>query len=80
MQNALLEMYLKNLAESVAEHKADENHPEVSAASIIAKVTRDRAVEQLSKDIGIDLGSGYPSDPNQICSSGIGKGRDHMTV
>ena len=47
----------------IAEHKADENHPEVSAASIIAKVTRDRAVEQLSEEMGIDLGSGYPSDP-----------------
>ena len=46
-----------------AEHKADENHPEVSAASIIAKVTRDRAIETLSKELGIDLGSGYPSDP-----------------
>ena len=47
----------------LAEHKADENHPEVSAASIIAKVTRDRAIEKLSKDMGLDLGSGYPSDP-----------------
>ena len=54
-------MSQKSSRECVAEHKADENHPEVSAASIIAKVTRDRAVEQLSKDIGIDLGSGYPS-------------------
>ena len=47
----------------LAEHKADEIHPEVSAASIIAKVTRDRAIEKLSKDMGLDLGSGYPSDP-----------------
>jgi len=46
-----------------AEHKADEIYPEVSAASIIAKVTRDKAVEALSKELGIDLGSGYPSDP-----------------
>lgn len=46
-----------------AEHKADENHPEVSAASIIAKVTRDRIIQQLSDEIGIELGSGYPSDP-----------------
>ena len=46
-----------------AEHKADSNFPEVGAASIIAKVTRDRIVRELSESIGIDLGSGYPSDP-----------------
>ena len=46
-----------------AEHKADENHPEVSAASIIAKVTRDNCIKQLSLDLGMELGSGYPSDP-----------------
>ena len=39
-------------------HKADERFAIVSAASIIAKVARDRAVLKL----GID-GSGYPSDP-----------------
>ncbi len=33
------------------------------AASIIAKVNRDLAMEKLSKELGIDLGSGYPSDP-----------------
>jgi len=47
----------------LAEHKADENHPEVSAASIIAKVTRDRCVDELSVKLNMDLGSGYPSDP-----------------
>ena len=46
-----------------AEHKADENHPEVGAASIIAKVTRDNCVKQLSQELNMDLGSGYPSDP-----------------
>ncbi|MGB1571372.1 MAG: ribonuclease HII [Candidatus Poseidoniaceae archaeon] len=46
-----------------AEHKADENHPEVSAASIIAKVTRDNCVKKLSQELNMDLGSGYPSDP-----------------
>lgn len=47
----------------VAEHKADYNYPLVGAASIIAKVTRDNHMDELSQKIGINLGSGYPSDP-----------------
>jgi len=43
-------------------HKADRNFPVVSAASIIAKVERDRAVARLREEHG-DFGSGYPSDP-----------------
>ena len=50
----------KNL---VVEHKADLNNIIVGAASILAKVTRDREIEQLKKVAGIDFGSGYPSDP-----------------
>ena len=46
-----------------AEHKADVNHIAVSAASILAKTTRDREIELLKKKIGVDFGSGYPSDP-----------------
>lgn len=45
----------------VAEHHADENHPVVSAASIVAKVTRDRLVRELFSEFG-EIGSGYPSD------------------
>ncbi len=45
-----------------AVHKADRDYPVVSAASIIAKVERDRAVERLRRKHG-DFGSGYPSDP-----------------
>jgi ribonuclease HII len=45
----------------VAYHKADRNFPVVSAASVVAKVERDRAVEQLRETYG-DFGSGYPSD------------------
>ncbi len=44
------------------EHKADENYPVVSAASILAKVTRDNSIETLKKIYG-DFGSGYMSDP-----------------
>jgi len=45
-----------------AEHKADENYPIVAAASICAKVTRDRKIEEIKKAT-MDFGSGYPSDP-----------------
>ncbi len=45
----------------VAKHRADSLFPVVSAASIVAKVTRDRAIEELYSEYG-DFGSGYPSD------------------
>jgi len=47
----------------VCAHHADVNFPVVSAASILAKVTRDAEIKKLKKKIGIDFGSGYPSDP-----------------
>ncbi len=49
--------------EVVAEHKADLNHIVVGAASILAKVTRDREIEKIKKIVGQDTGSGYPADP-----------------
>jgi len=45
------------------EHKCDVNHIECSAASIVAKVTRDGEIEKLKKEINEDFGSGYPADP-----------------
>ncbi|GKS66944.1 ribonuclease HII [Nitrosarchaeum sp.] len=45
-------------------HHADSRFIVVSAASIIAKVTRDRAILKLIKNY--DLGSGYPSDSTTI--------------
>jgi ribonuclease HII len=47
----------------ISKHKADRDHPSVGAASIIAKVERDRQVRSISEMLGIDIGSGYPSDP-----------------
>jgi ribonuclease HII len=59
--------YLKNKlkakAEIIAEHKADLNHPVVSAASILAKVTRDKEIEKIKQKIKENIGSGYPADP-----------------
>jgi ribonuclease HII len=49
----------------VSEHKADSKFPIVSAASILAKVERDRIIEEMHKKYG-DFGSGYPSDPKTI--------------
>lgn len=52
--------------EAVVEHKADVNHVECSAASILAKVTRDGEVEKIKKVVVEDFGSGYLSDPKTI--------------
>ena len=49
----------------ISKHKADRIYPVVSAASIIAKVERDREITELSKRYG-DIGSGYATDPKTI--------------
>jgi ribonuclease HII len=45
----------------ISKHKADQLYPIVSAASIIAKVERDKELELLKNEFG-DLGSGYLHD------------------
>ena len=49
----------------VSEHKADKTYPIVSAASIIAKVERDRVISHLQKKHG-NMGCGYPNDSKTI--------------
>jgi ribonuclease HII len=49
----------------VSEHKADFKYPVVSAASIIAKVERDKAIQELREKFG-DLGSGYITDRKTV--------------
>ena len=49
----------------VSEHKADSKYPIVSAASIIAKVERDRRISEYHEKYG-DFGSGYPTDPKTV--------------
>lgn len=46
-----------------AEHGADDTYSVVSAASIVAKVERDRLLERINEEYDRDVGSGYPSDP-----------------
>lgn len=58
-----LKAKVKRKIDLTAEHKADERYPVVSAASIIAKVTRDRIIKELEQQIKEPIGSGYPSDP-----------------
>ena len=48
-----------------SEHHADRTYPVVSAASIIAKVRRDAAIEGLHAGYG-DFGSGYITDPKTM--------------
>lgn len=54
--------HMKLKCRVVAAHKADRDYVVVSAASVVAKVERDRAIEKLKRRLG-DFGSGYPSDP-----------------
>jgi len=49
----------------ISEHHADARYPVVSAASIMAKVERDRSISQLKEKYG-DFGSGYASDPRTL--------------
>ena len=49
--------------ELVVENKADARYPLVAAASIVAKVQRDREMARLRRRYGERLGWGYPSEP-----------------
>src|SRR3989338_3176149 len=62
--------YIKKLLNNkdiilVCAHHADRDFPTVSAASILAKVTRDKEIELLKKKHNIDFGSGYIADPTK---------------
>lgn len=62
-----LTSYIKEKGFNIrCEHKADRDFPVVSAASIIAKTTRDAEIEKIKQKLNIDCGSGYPSDPNTV--------------
>lgn len=52
--------------EIVSQHNADELFPVVSAASILAKVCRDREMRTIERAIGLPIGSGYASDSDTI--------------
>jgi ribonuclease HII len=56
---------LNNACPVDARHHADRNFRLVGAASIVAKVCRDREVRNFQAEYG-NIGSGYPSDPETI--------------
>jgi len=61
------EEYLRDLLEDknvelVVEHKADMNYPTCAAASILAKVRREEAMDEIKKKYG-NTGPGYPANP-----------------
>jgi len=59
--------YLSNKkVNMVVENYSDETYPIVSAASIIAKTERDRAVDEIKRKEGVDFGVGYSHDSRTI--------------
>ena len=58
----MIEEKLNSKRDVLCSFKADDIYPVVSAASVVAKYTRDSIIEELKLEFG-DFGSGYPSDP-----------------
>ncbi|MBN1235669.1 MAG: ribonuclease HII [Methanotrichaceae archaeon] len=56
----------KTTMDLTAEHKADQRHQVVSAASILAKVQRDASMRELEEAMNCKIGSGYPHDRDTI--------------
>ncbi|MCW1296247.1 MAG: ribonuclease HII [Candidatus Parvarchaeota archaeon] len=61
-----LEKYLEHKCKLKVENYADESYVTVGAASILAKVERDREIEKISKELGIELYNGYPNDEKAL--------------
>ncbi len=66
----LMKKLIKYDCKIICEHEADSKYAVVSAASILAKVERDKQIEKISKELesklNMPLGSGYPSDEKTI--------------
>lgn len=73
-----IEKYVKTRVRIVSANKADDTYVIVGAASIIAKVTRDREIERIKKVVGFDFNSGYTSDPKTQAI--IARRKDYPTL
>lgn len=63
----LIVSFLKNKnLDLIVENYLDESVPVVSAASIIAKVERDKSIEEIKKKVNFDFGVGYSHDQRTI--------------
>lgn len=63
----LITSFLKNKnVNMIVENYCDETYPVVGAASIIAKVERDKAIDEIKKKVGFDFGVGYSHDERTI--------------
>lgn len=58
-----LERFEGKTEKVLPETKADKKRLIVGAASIIAKVVRDKKIQRMAEELGISIGSGYPSSP-----------------
>lgn len=65
-QGQILENIRTVEPEFVVENYADETYPVVSAASIIAKVERDKVIAEIKKKVKYDFGVGYSHDARTI--------------
>lgn len=63
---ARVRKYFDGSVEIVAANKADEKWTVVGAASIVAKEVREKRIEEIKKEVGVDFGSGYSSDERTI--------------
>ena len=63
---AIVKSYTKSKTKLICENYADMNHVICAAASILAKVERDWEVDKIAKEVGFDLGVGYPSDERAV--------------
>lgn len=61
-----LKRFYKGTTKLVLSHKADQKYPVVSAASVIAKVTRDATIQKIKDEVGEDFGSGYSHDARTV--------------
>ncbi len=61
-----LKRFYNGSSKLVLSHKADQKYPVVSAASVLAKVTRDAGIQRLKDQFGEDFGSGYSHDERTV--------------